>query len=58
MIYICERCGFIFYRVGAITHCPFCEQERIRFATEQEEQELIGKLTEPETLIISKERVS
>jgi hypothetical protein len=40
MIYTCEDCGFIFYRLGEIKECPFCEEKHIRPATGEETQRL------------------
>lgn len=40
MIYACEDCGFLFYRVGEVIECPFCEKNHIRFATGEESQRL------------------
>jgi rubrerythrin len=36
MIYLCEDCGFVFYRAGEIKECPSCEKQRIRPAAEPE----------------------
>ena len=36
MIYACEGCGFLFYRIGEVQECPFCEKNHIRSATEEE----------------------
>lgn len=33
MIYACEECGFLFYRVGEVNACPNCERQTIRPAT-------------------------
>lgn len=40
MIYTCENCGFLFYRLGEIKECPFCEEKLIRPATGEEAQRL------------------
>ena len=39
IVYICESCGRMFFRVSKVTQCPFCEQEHIRPAAEQEKQQ-------------------
>ncbi|MGI5906769.1 MAG: hypothetical protein ACOX85_11045 [Candidatus Pararuminococcus gallinarum] len=36
MIYACEGCGFLFYRIGEVQECPSCEKNHIRTATEEE----------------------
>lgn len=40
MIYICEECGFLFCRMGAIMECPSCEKHKIRIADREESQRL------------------
>ena len=40
MIYTCEECGFLFYRVGEVKECPSCEENQIRSATKEEIQKL------------------
>lgn len=37
MIYICEVCGFLFWRSRPQTECPFCGTSRICEATAEEE---------------------
>jgi len=36
MIYVCEKCRFIFERVGNIDQCPDCGNINIRQANEEE----------------------
>ncbi len=40
MVYACEDCGFLFYRLGEILECPFCEGRHIRPASGEESQRL------------------
>ena len=40
MIYCCEDCGFLFFRIGAVEECPFCEGTHFRPATEEETKRL------------------
>lgn len=40
MIYSCEDCGFLFRRIGEVKACPFCEGNRFRSATAEEEKRL------------------
>lgn len=46
MTYFCDRCGFLFSRVGDVSECPFCEGQCIRPATEKEAEHLRAKLME------------
>ena len=46
MIYCCEKCGFLFQRMGEIWECPFCEDGRFRPATAEETERLNLMLTE------------
>lgn len=57
MIYACEDCGFIFYRVSEICECPFCEKSHIRPAT-REESDQIQPLLKPQkrTIDVKKEK--
>lgn len=45
MIYCCEKCGFLFQRMGEIQECPFCEDIRFRPATAEETKRLKRILT-------------
>lgn len=36
MNYACEDCGFLFFRMGEVQECPFCEERHIRPATGEE----------------------
>lgn len=38
-IYICEKCCFIFERVGEIESCPDCGNSHIRIADSQEAEQ-------------------
>lgn len=44
MIYTCEDCGFLFYRLGEIMECPFCEEKHIRPASIEESHSLLELL--------------
>lgn len=46
MIYCCEKCGFLFQRMGEVRACPFCEGDRFRPATAEETERLKLILTE------------
>jgi predicted nucleic acid-binding Zn-ribbon protein len=39
MVYICEKCSFVFERTGEIFSCPDCGRPDIREASEQEDAE-------------------
>ena len=39
-VYCCESCGFLFQRIGSVTECPSCEENQIRFATPEEQEQL------------------
>ena len=38
MIYTCEDCSFLFYRIAEVKKCPSCENENFRIATKEEIQ--------------------
>ena len=40
MIYACEDCSFLFYRVREVNECPSCEKNHIRPATRNEIEKL------------------
>lgn len=40
MTYFCDSCGFLFFRVGDVSQCPFCEGYSIRPATVEEAESL------------------
>jgi rubrerythrin len=40
MIYACDDCDFLFYRMSPIKECPSCKKERIRPATKKEIERL------------------
>lgn len=40
MIYTCKDCGFLFYRIGVVKECPFCEKSNVRLANKEESQKL------------------
>jgi AhpD family alkylhydroperoxidase len=46
----------MFFRVSKVTQCPFCEQEHIRPATEQEKQQIMQQLKNNNSENIKKER--
>ena len=39
MIYTCDKCHFIFERVGEVSTCPDCGKDAIREANEAEKEE-------------------
>ncbi|MDR3271198.1 MAG: hypothetical protein LBT32_06815 [Peptococcaceae bacterium] len=39
MIYACEKCHFIFERIGAVDACPDCGKPSLREADERERDE-------------------
>ncbi len=39
MIYTCDKCHFIFERVGEVTSCPDCGKAAVREANEAERAE-------------------
>ena len=39
MIYCCEKCHFIFKRMGAVDACPDCGKTFVREATAEEREE-------------------
>jgi predicted Zn-ribbon and HTH transcriptional regulator len=43
MDYICQYCGFMFYRLGEIVKCPYCESDYIRMLTDYESKILLTK---------------
>jgi len=43
MIYTCDKCRFIFERVGEVDACPDCGKEDIREADETEKEEFQKK---------------
>ena len=49
MVYICDKCNFIFRRFGEVVFCPNCEKTAIREATEQEQEEYLKTLLKPIT---------
>ncbi len=49
MIYACEECGFLFYRVGEVKECPACEKNRLRPANKEEIRQLQSFLNQPKT---------
>lgn len=44
MIYICEHCSFLFYRIGEVSECPACEKHIIRPAEREEAEQLLPYL--------------
>ena len=40
MVYACELCGFLFIRHEYPDHCPNCNREAVRPATEKEAKAL------------------
>ncbi len=36
MTYVCENCGFLFYRAGEVKECPSCNVIVVRPATKEE----------------------
>jgi rRNA maturation endonuclease Nob1 len=49
MIYICDKCLFIFERVGEVAACPDCGKPDIREATEAEKGEFTETRAESES---------
>jgi rRNA maturation endonuclease Nob1 len=49
MIYICDKCLFIFERVGEVDSCPDCGIPNIREATEMEKEEFAETRAESES---------
>jgi len=41
MIYICDKCNFIFERTGLVDACPDCGKPAVREADEQEQKEYV-----------------
>lgn len=57
MVYACEDCGFLFYRVGEILECPFCEKTHIRPATVEETEQIQPLLKlQKRTIDVKKEK--
>jgi uncharacterized Zn finger protein (UPF0148 family) len=54
VIYACEDCGFLFFRVNEARECPSCEKTNIRLANPEEIQRL-QKLLEERDKALSKE---
>jgi rRNA maturation endonuclease Nob1 len=48
MIYICDKCLFIFERVGEVDSCPDCGGPDIREATETEKGKFVEACAESE----------
>lgn len=42
MVYVCEKCKFVFERQGEVTNCPDCGSGHIRPADEAERQSYIA----------------
>lgn len=40
MIYACQKCRFVFYRIGKISDCPMCDSPKLRPATMAEQEKL------------------
>lgn len=55
MIYACEDCGFLFYRVGEVRGCPSCEGAHIRLATKEETERILPLLEQQKGNIHTKE---
>ena len=43
MVYVCEKCKFVFERQGEVTNCPGCGSGHIRPANEAERQDYIAR---------------
>ena len=43
MVFICDKCGFLFERVGVVDSCPVCDKASVRASTSEEEAEFIKK---------------
>ena len=50
MIYVCDKCHFIFSRSSKVEQCPDCGKYTIRPADEAEKQEYEQRLKEPSEL--------
>lgn len=37
MVYVCEKCPFVFERIGGADTCPICGRPSVREATIEEE---------------------
>jgi rubrerythrin len=46
MVYVCERCRFVFERTGVAEACPDCGKPNIREASEEECAEYLKSRTE------------
>lgn len=44
MVYVCERCNFIFERVGVVESCPYCDAKDVRPADQGEEEKYRRKM--------------
>ncbi|MDR7855201.1 hypothetical protein [Tissierella sp.] len=55
MIYTCKDCGFLFYRIGVVKVCPFCEKINVRLANKEESQKLRKLMEQGKTSIQIKE---
>lgn len=55
MTYVCEGCGFLFCRMGAVKECPSCGKPHIRPATEEEAGRLEKLLTHKKPTLPIKE---
>ena len=42
MVYVCEKCKFVFERQGEVTNCPDCGSGHIRPADEAERRDYIA----------------
>ena len=43
MVYVCEKCKFVFERQGEVTNCPGCGSSHIRPADEEERRRYIAE---------------
>lgn len=46
MVYICEKCKYLFYRSNEQEQCPDCGKFAVRPATEEETREFEKQLAE------------
>lgn len=44
MTYVCENCGFLFRRIGAVERCPYCGGSCLRPANAEEKKQLEQKI--------------
>lgn len=44
MVYVCEKCNFIFERVGEVESCPYCDAKGVQPADQAEEEAYCCKM--------------